>query len=123
MKVLFSIKPQHVEKIFSGEKKYEYRKAIYRRSDVDTIVVYCTMPVGKIVGELKVESIIKDSPSNLWNETKNYSGVNEEFFYDYFKNKDLGYAIKIRSVKLYDTPVDPNEQFKNFFAPQSFRYI
>ena len=30
MKVLLSIKPEFVEKIFSGEKRFEYRKNIFK---------------------------------------------------------------------------------------------
>ena len=32
-KILMSIKPEYVDKIFSGEKKYEYRKRIVQRKD------------------------------------------------------------------------------------------
>ena len=41
MKVLLSIKPEFVQEIFTGKKKYEYRKAIFTRS-VDKVVVYST---------------------------------------------------------------------------------
>lgn len=123
MKVLLSIKPEYVKKIFSGEKRYEYRKSIYKNHAVDTIVVYCTMPMGKIVGEFKVEKIIQDNPINIWNTTKAYSGVEKSFFKQYFKGRDKGFAIKINSTKLYDTPIDPKEKLDNFTAPQSFRYI
>lgn len=51
MKVLLSIKPEFVEKIFSGEKRFEYRKSIFKQQNIDTIVIYSTMPVGMIVGE------------------------------------------------------------------------
>ena len=44
MKVLLSIKPEFVQEIFTGKKKYEYRKAIFTRS-VDKVVVYSTKPV------------------------------------------------------------------------------
>ena len=55
MKVLLSIKPEFVQEIFTGKKKYEYRKAIFTRS-VDKVVVYSTKPVGMIVGEFTVEN-------------------------------------------------------------------
>ena len=65
MKVLLSIKPEFVQEIFTGKKKYEYRKAIFTRS-VDKVVVYSTKPVGMIVGEFTVENILNDTPSTLW---------------------------------------------------------
>ncbi|MDD8572078.1 ASCH domain-containing protein, partial [Escherichia coli] len=50
MKVLLSIKPEYAESILSGKKKYEFRKNIFRNKNVDTIVIYATMPVGKVIG-------------------------------------------------------------------------
>lgn len=41
---LLSIKPEYVDKIFSGKKGYEHRKAIFKQ-DIKTIVVYSTQPV------------------------------------------------------------------------------
>ena len=62
MRVLLSIKPEFVEKIFSGEKLYEYRKAMFKNVNVSSVVIYSTMPVGKIVGEFKFKKIHIDSP-------------------------------------------------------------
>lgn len=31
MEVLLAIKPEFVEKIFSGEKKYEFRKVVFKK--------------------------------------------------------------------------------------------
>ena len=58
MKALLSIKPEFVSKIFTGEKIFEYRKAVFKRPMVKTVVIYSTMPVGKIVGEFEIEEII-----------------------------------------------------------------
>jgi predicted transcriptional regulator len=44
MKALLSIKPEFVDKIISGEKKYEYRKRIFKQK-IEAVVIYCTMPV------------------------------------------------------------------------------
>ena len=42
--MLISINPQHVENIFNGTKKYEYRK-IRCKQDVDKIIIYSTYPL------------------------------------------------------------------------------
>lgn len=123
MKVLLSIKPEFVDKIFSGEKLYEYRKVCFSRRDIKTIVVYATQPVGRIVGEFDIDNIIEDSPSSIWNTTKKYSGITKSFFLNYFSGREIAYAIKIRSVRRYSEWVDPNIAFDKFSPPQSFRYI
>jgi predicted transcriptional regulator len=123
MKVLLSIKPKYVEKIFSGEKKYEYRKVIFRKENIDTVVIYSTMPEGKIVGEFKIEMILVNSPDLIWKETKNESGISATFFHEYFENRLEGYAIKIVNPKRYEIPIDPKIEYESFHAPQSFCYI
>ncbi len=123
MRVLLSIKPEFVEKIFSGEKLYEYRKIIFKSKDVSSVVIYSTMPVGKIVGEFKFKKIHIDSPEIIWNETKQYSGISEKFFFDYFKNRSEAYAIEIEKVIKYTEPLDPHTIFPKFTPPQSFCYL
>lgn len=122
MIALFSIKPEFVEKIFSGEKLYEYRKAIFK-SDVKKIVVYCTKPVGKIVGEFTVADVLEGCPSSIWDETCDASGVEEGFYKEYFSGRDKGFAINIGEPRLYDEEIDPYSLFESFTAPQSFSYL
>ncbi|WP_115995599.1 hypothetical protein [Cohnella lupini] len=122
MKVLLSIKPEFVEKIFTGEKKFEYRRTIFKR-DVESIVVYSTKPEGKIVGELFIEYILNDSPDSIWSSTKKDSGISYSFFQEYFGDRTAGYAIKIAKAVQYETPYDPIQQDSSFRAPQSFCYI
>lgn len=63
MKVLLSIKPEFVNEMVLGNKKFEYRKSIFKRADVTDVVVYATKPYGKVVGEFKIDRIIDDNPS------------------------------------------------------------
>ncbi|GIO28296.1 ASCH domain-containing protein [Ornithinibacillus bavariensis] len=123
MKVLLSIKPEFVHKIFSGEKKYEYRRSIFKRQDVESIIVYSTKPEGKIVGELIIDKIIDRNIELLWSETQEYSGISYDYFKSYFQDKDKGYAIKIKEAILYDEPISPYDSIDGFKAPQSFCYI
>lgn len=123
MKVLLSIKPEFAEKIFDGTKCYEYRKAPYRNHSVKTIVVYVTRPVAKIVGEFDVEEIISGAPGDVWNITESASGITKEFYSEYFQGRACAFAFKIGSTRQYDEPVNPEDMFENFTAPQSFRYI
>ena len=122
MIALFSIKPEYVEKIFSNEKLYEYRKVIFKKK-VRKIIVYSTMPVGMIVGEFDVDGVIADRPNEIWNKTKAVSGVEETFFLRYFQGREKGYAIKIGKKKKYNKPINPKELFDSFTAPQSFVYV
>lgn len=123
MKVLLSIKPEYVEQIFNGQKRFEYRKILFKDPNVSTVIVYSTMPIGKIVGEFNVKQIHRDKPSKLWSKTKQYSGVAEEFYNKYFIGKTEGYAIEIDEPFLYEQPIDPKEIVEGFVPPQSFFYF
>ena len=122
MKVLLSIKPEYVSKIFSGKKKFEFRKKIFKNRDVKTILVYSTMPVGMVIGEFQIDEILSKNPSDLWNETRLYAGVKKDFYDSYFSGRELGYAIKVKKINQYETP----RKLKTLGvkqAPQSFLYI
>lgn len=123
MKVLLSIKPEFVKEIFNGTKKFEYRKSIFKNKDVKTIVIYATMPIGKIVGEFEIDYILQKHPTQLWEETKDFSGVSKEFYYQYFDGRENGYAIAIKKLKEYKKAICPHRKYDNFYAPQSFKYL
>ena len=78
MKILLSINPKYVEKIFSGEKKYEYRRNIFKNKNIDTIVMYSTSPIKKVVGEFKIKNIIEDFPQKLWELAPNSTGIDKD---------------------------------------------
>ena len=121
MNVILSIKPEFVEEIVSGEKQYEYRKILFKQK-VDTVYIYASRPIGKIVGEFKLEEIICDTPENIWKLTKEQSGVTKKFFDKYYEGKDKGVALKIKDCKEYEEGVNPNTLVTNFKVPQSFIY-
>lgn len=122
MKVLLSIKPQYVQEIINGNKKFEYRKRIFKQN-VDSVVIYSTMPVGKIIGEFKIDKIINDSPKELWNQTCSFSGISKDSFLEYFSGRNDGFAIQIKEFVQYSKPINPKEILDNFVAPQSYKYI
>lgn len=122
VRALLSIKPEFVDRIVSGEKRFEYRKRVFKEN-VSSVVIYATMPVGKIIGEFTVEEILSDTPANLWRQTSKHSGISKKFFMDYFHERTEAFALKIKNFQEYSVPVDPKDVFENFTAPQSFMYL
>jgi len=122
MKVLLSIKPEFAFKIFEGIKKYEYRRVIFKHNKVTRIVVYASAPIGKVIGEFEIGGILYDEPQKLWAKTKNHAGVSKKGFFKYFSNKDKGYAIKVKTSKLYDVPLSL-DGLMVASPPQSFMYL
>lgn len=122
MKVLLSIKPEFAELIFDGTKKFEFRKAVFKNTDIKTVVVYASSPTQKVIGEFEIESILNDRPEKLWKITKDFAGINEDFFYEYFADRETAYAIKIKKTRKYRKPLCLKEDFK-LTPPQSFLYL
>lgn len=122
MKVILSIKPEFANKIFEGTKKYEFRRAIFKNPDVKKVVVYSSSPVQKIIGEFEIDRIITHNLELLWSKTRKHSGISENYFFQYFGDKKLGFAIKIKNTKLYQKPKCIREDY-NLFPPQSFLYL
>lgn len=121
MKVVLSIKPEFADKIFEGTKKFEFRKSIFKNKDIETVIVYASSPVQKVIGEFDIEHIINDKLEELWDLTHNHAGITKQYFYEYFQNKESGFAIKIKKYRKYKTPLNLKEEF-NLLPPQSFSY-
>ena len=119
--ILMSIKPEYVNKIFLGKKKYEYRKKICKEK-IDKIIVYSSSPIQMVVGELLIDSILYNKKEIIWNETKEYGGISKDKFNKYFENSNYAVAYKIKQVIIYDNPKQLID-FNIKTAPQSYVYI
>lgn len=119
--IILSIHPSHIKKILSGEKLYEYRKRI--PTDIRHIVVYATAPIKMIVALVEIDSILKDTPENVWEKTKKHAGVSKDFFMHYFSNYQDSYAIKFKAVHELLSPKPLTDLKDNICAPQSYTYL
>ena len=120
-KIIISINPEHVENIINGTKKYEYRTKAAKQ-DISSIIIYETVPVKKIVAEAEIIEVLELSPEDLWNETKEFSGISKDLYDDYFKNRNVAYAYKLGKIKVYKEPKSLLD-FGVKYAPQSFVYV
>ena len=123
MNVILSIRPTFCQLIFGGQKRYEYRKRVFTRSDVDKVYIYATKPICRIVGYFTIAAVVTHTPSEMWRITHKGSGISKEYYDAYFKNCDMAHAIKIGEVVKLDNPIDPKEVIKDFHAPQNFMYV
>ena len=117
MNAILSIKPQFVEKIKAGKKRFEYRKSVFKQP-VEKVYVYASAPVSMIIGEFQPVDVVKGTPLEVWKQTKQYSGITKQFFDEYYNGRCVAYAIVIQNFVEYDTP-----RRIPFQAPQSYRYV
>ena len=119
MNVILSIKPEFVEKILYRKKKYEYRKVAFKRP----VYIYSSSPVKRIVAEFMLDTVLSDSPIKIWEKTKDFSGIEKNYFFEYFGDREQAFALKIKNLHIYNQMYNPYEILPNFIAPQSYCYI
>ncbi len=120
MKIILSIKPEYAEKIFSEEKKFEYRKRI--PAAIEEVLVYASSPIKEVIGKFYVKSILEDTPSMLWKNTQKWGGISKDDYESYFGNRESGYAIEIAHVEKFIQPRTLSE-YSIKVPPQSYAYI
>ena len=123
MQVLLSIRPKYSKRIFSGEKKYEFRKTIFSKKNIERVYIYSTAPVKKVVGFFTIGEVIVDHPQRLWSRLKKYSGLSQIEFFRYFRGNEKGFAIEIENVEVFINPINPKDLRTSFIPPQSFYYV
>jgi predicted transcriptional regulator len=121
MNVLLSIKPKYANAILAGEKLVEFRKLVFKQ-EIERVYIYSSAPEQRIIGYFTIDDIISDTPKKLWRQFSDVGSISEEDFFDYFANKEVGYSIKIKSVKKFPKSKNPKDIFENFVPPQSYMY-
>ena len=122
MSVILSIKPIYAQAIMNGTKKVEFRKKIFKRP-VDKIFVYSSFPEQKIIGFFTISDIIEGNPKQLWKKFNKVGGIDKDAFFEYYKNHETGFSIKIKKVEKFKKGRNPSDFFENFCAPQSYIYL
>ncbi|MYM70237.1 ASCH domain-containing protein [Pseudoduganella sp. FT55W] len=121
-RVLLSIHPEYAEAILSGHKEFEFRKVLFKEK-VSEVVIYATAPVSRVIGSFEVEDIYSASPNEIWERSKDFSGVSRELFNNYFHGRNLAHAIKIAKPVRFSRPKLLSHYLKSNVPPQSFCYI
>lgn len=119
MNAILSIKPQFIEEIVAGKKKFEYRKSVFKQP-VEKVYVYASAPISKVIGEFQPVDVVIGSPGDVWKETKEFSGITKILFDEYYKGRKIAYAIVIQNFVKYDCQVNLP---KGMHAPQSYCYV
>jgi predicted transcriptional regulator len=119
---LMSIKPQYAEAIFAGSKGVEFRKRRLAR-DISQVVVYATLPVGRILGAFSVLTCDVASPSALWQRHHHHAGIQRAAYREYFRGREIAIGIVIERAIALDAPLPLAEVWPSARPPQSFQYL
>jgi len=120
--ILISIHPEHFQNIASGKKVFEYRK-VMPAQNVSYLVIYCTMPIKKIVAIAEVVESLIDTPSKIWAVTAHGAGISKEFYFEYFSGKRKAGSFMLGNVYKLLNPIDLSCLTSCINPPQSFCYL
>ena len=121
MVILLSIKPEFTNRIFSGQKKFEFRKQ--KPATPTTLVfIYESSPTKMIVGWFTIKKMIAGSPQEIWNQCGDKGGISRSKFFEYCKGSDIVFAFEIGKTFRFPIPFDPLALDENFKPPQNFSY-
>ena len=119
--ILLPIQKKYCEKIFSGQKFYEFRKSVPSKN-IEKIIVYESRGCGMAIGELLIKGIISGSIEEIWQLTKNKAGIEYSEFIKYFKSCEVAFVYSILSYVKYNKPKSI-DQYNLSRAPQNFVWI
>jgi predicted transcriptional regulator len=119
---LMSIHPEYAEAILRGSKKIEFRKRALA-ADIDTVVIYATAPVQRIVGEFILKETISTTPSRLWDMFKAVGGIRRHDYRRYYAGTRLAVGLSIHSASAYANHVALADLPWSQVPPQSFCYL
>ena len=122
-RVLLSVKPRFAEAILSGQKTFEFRRALFRRQDIRTVVLYASSPTCKVVGEFTIDRVLSSGLDSLWQTTHGGGAIDREYFDRYFQGRSVGYALQVKRPRRYGSPLCLRKDFGILHPPQSFRYL
>lgn len=121
--VLLSVKPEFAEKILNGSKQFEFRRVIFKKSNVGKIIIYASSPIQKVIGEFEVDEILSYTKDVLWEHTQHGAGIGKRYFDEYFGNKTVAHAIKVKKPRRYREPKELSVHYGVSRPPQSFLYV
>lgn len=125
-RVLLSVKPEFVSKIFSSDKTVELRKRIPQLIEGDELLIYASAPVMAIVGAVEVTKVVQQAPEDLWRMVRAHAAVERDFFAEYYQDHAHAYGIFLGCTRLYESAcplLKLRKSWPGFVAPQNYRYV
>lgn len=117
-----AIHERYAQAIMDGVKRVEFRK---RRlaDDIETVWVYATAPVSKVIGHFSVHQIVQGTPQDIWEQYGSVGIIDHDDFFDYYEGRETAVAIIVGSAERLPDPVALDEIDPRPAIPQSFAYL
>ena len=119
---VMSIRPEFADRILDGSKRVEFRK---RRlaPDITTVLIYATMPVGRVIGAFEVGGYDIGAPTAVWERHKKHAGISRAGYRRYFSGDTTAVGILVKDARRLANPLALTELDEALRVPQSFVYL
>ena len=120
---LFAIKQKFSEKIYSKQKRIEYRRQNVNVKKGEKCYIYSSSPAKAIDGHFTVGEKIRLPLKELWRKTRKQAGISYKVFREYFEGCFEGTALVLVKVRRFARKIELEEMrsvCSNFRPPQSY---
>lgn len=123
--ILLSIKPKYADMILDGNKTVEIRRTNIKWKPNETVLMYATSPISRIVGRFTIQQIVFDNCESIWNTYSDKMGLSKAEFLQYASGKDNVCAILLCDQKPIRNGLSLNKLRSELRIniPQSYIYI
>ena len=118
-----SIKPEYTRHIRSGAKRYEFRTRIFNTNRHQKAYIYSTSPEKLVIGWCQIKDVIVGSPSEIWRITHDFSGISENDYFEYFKDRSIAFALCLGQFVPLSFPRKLGDAFDLSRPPQSYAFV
>lgn len=121
--VLISLEERHAENILAGTKHVELRRRAMNVRAGTVVWIYVKLPVGCVVGSVKVSAAHSLAPAALWRRFAKVCGITRNEFFEYFEGRPKGFALGLHDPQRLAGSVsltELREASAGFQPPQFF---
>lgn len=125
-RLIISVKPEFSKKIFDRSKTIELRKSEPKSLNGDFLIVYTTHPKREVSGICRVKDVIKLPPAELWSKYSELLGIDEERFFEYYKDSQVAIGIVLGPVRKFKKAISLSKiraDYPFFRPPQTYSYL
>jgi predicted transcriptional regulator len=123
--LLMSIKPRWARSIIAGSKTVELRRGAPRVRLGQPVLLYSTMPEGRVIGWCRISSIMQACPDDMWLATRGRADLVKDEFTAYFTGSATAVGIELRDaheLRCKPTLADLRAA-SGFHPPQTWRFL
>lgn len=122
--LLISIQPRFAEAILDGSKTLELRRTAPTLVPSALALIYASSPTKALVGSATVLTTLQSTPSDLWSDHREATGVTSDEYQKYFAGRSQAFGLRLAAVERARCPVGLADlRSHGLEPPQSWRYL